>query len=187
MTPPAHAEPATAYKYSNIVEVTSAPDQDAPANWRSPKGWRIGILNGAGIALFVLCINIGTLVYASTRQNTAIDNSPNSKSDDNYGLMLPADAEGRKTLYSGDCNYVRNLNIGSHLLINILSTLLLAACNYAMQCLSAPTRQDIDQMHAQRRWLDIGVFSMHNLLKIGQNRRILWFLLAVTSLPLHLL
>jgi hypothetical protein len=74
-----------------------------------------------------------------------------------------------------------------HLLINILSSLLLAASNYAMQCLSAPTRRDIEKHHSKGWWLDIGVPSFHNLRVIPWNRSVPWYLLMISSLPLHLL
>ncbi|KAK2765090.1 hypothetical protein FQN54_008789 [Arachnomyces sp. PD_36] len=45
--------------------------------------------------------------------------------------------------------------MGLHLVINVLSTVILAATNYCMQCLGAPARADIDKAHAQRRWLEI--------------------------------
>lgn len=74
-----------------------------------------------------------------------------------------------------------------HLMVNILSTALLAASNYCMHCLSAPTRQDIDEAHSKRRWLDIGVPSIRNLRSISKARVFLWSLLAISSIPLHLL
>ena len=74
-----------------------------------------------------------------------------------------------------------------HLAINILSTLLLGASNYSMQCLSSPTRSDIDKAHSQGIWLDIGVPSVRNLRRLSTTRIVLWWLLAISSIPLHLL
>ena len=56
-----------------------------------------------------------------------------------------------------------------------------------MQCLSSPTRKDIDKAHAQHRWLDIGIPGVRNLGSISRSRRLLWGLLAFSSIPLHLL
>jgi hypothetical protein len=72
-------------------------------------------------------------------------------------------------------------------LINGLGTLLLAASNACMQCLSAPTRQDIDGAHAKHDWLDVGVISPRNLFRVKWWRSVLWFFLALSSIPLHLL
>ncbi|MCJ1431301.1 hypothetical protein MMC27_000652 [Xylographa pallens] len=85
------------------------------------------------------------------------------------------------------CSDSSQINTGLHLAINILSTLLLGAGNYTMQCLSAPTRAEVDQAHRQGLWLDIGVPSVRNIFRIGKGRVILWVLLGLTSLPLHLL
>ncbi|KAH7551297.1 hypothetical protein BM1_09613 [Bipolaris maydis] len=90
-------------------------------------------------------------------------------------------------LYEGDCGRVKVLNSAVHVLINILSTILFTASNYCMQCLSAPTRSAVDKAHMQSEWLDIGISSMRNLKHIKRQDLILWLLLAITSLPLHLL
>ena len=74
-----------------------------------------------------------------------------------------------------------------HVAINVLSTLLLGASNYSMQCLSSPTRREVDKAHSQGIWLDIGVPSVRNLRKLSTTRIVLWWLLAISSIPLHLL
>lgn len=56
-----------------------------------------------------------------------------------------------------------------------------------MQRLSAPTRQEVDRAHRAGRWLDIGAPSVKNLWSIGKTRLLIWILLAISSLPLHLL
>ncbi|KAE9403849.1 hypothetical protein BT96DRAFT_989840 [Gymnopus androsaceus JB14] len=88
-------------------------------------------------------------------------------------------------VYQGDCNTVDHLDIGIHLVINILSTLL-GASNYIMQSLSAPTRTEIDQVHERGSWLDIGVQSMRNLLYTSCWKQWTWISLAAFSIPLHL-
>jgi hypothetical protein len=131
------------------------------------KGWRFGILSGSLLASLVFCINASATIYGG------ID----SEKNDN----------GRKVLYEGDCERVRRINLGLHLIINALSTILLSASNYGMQCLSAPTRKEIDLAHSKRKWLDIGVLSVKNIRNISGKRAWLWFLLGASSLPLHLL
>lgn len=56
-----------------------------------------------------------------------------------------------------------------------------------MQCLSSPTRSEIDKAHGQGVWLDVGVPSVRNLRRLSTTRIVLWWLLAVSSVPLHLL
>jgi hypothetical protein len=132
------------------------------------KGWRFGILTGSLLSFTVLFINLAVIIAATTRKPTA-DQVP-----------------GRKTLFTGNCDHVKRLNSGIHVVINILSTLLLGASNYAMQFLSAPTRPEVDRAHARRLWLDIGAMSTHNLGRISRKRAVLWLILGVSSLPLHL-
>ncbi|KAA8652739.1 uncharacterized protein ATNIH1004_001644 [Aspergillus tanneri] len=89
-------------------------------------------------------------------------------------------------LYQGKCEVTNAWSTWLPVAINILSTAMLATSNYCMQCLSAPSRGDIDQAHSQGMWLDIGTFSARNLLLRSRKQQTLWLLLLVTSAPIHL-
>ncbi|RDW76904.1 uncharacterized protein DSM5745_06896 [Aspergillus mulundensis] len=128
-------------------------------------GWKFTLSLAAAACILVLSFNLGFLLWAVARHQLA----------DNRGV-----------LYEGDCDRVKRLSTGLHLLINVLSTTLLGASNYGMQCLCAPTRRDIDQVHKQGSYLDIGVPSLRNLSYIPTKRTLLWICLALSSLPLHL-
>ncbi|MCJ1376967.1 hypothetical protein MMC17_000057 [Xylographa soralifera] len=129
-------------------------------------GWRKGVTTAAITASVVFCINTGIAIWAATRTGTV---------------------DGIGVLYEGACSNSSQINTGLHLVINILSTLLLGASNYTMQCLSAPTRAEVDEAHKRGQWLDIGVPSVRNISRIGKGRALLWILLGLSSLPLHLL
>lgn len=100
-----------------------------------------------------------------------------------------ASGDNKGVILEKDCAEIKRLNTGLHVLINILGTILLSGSNYCMQCLSAPTREEIDKAHGnvKRRWLDIGVPSIRNVRYIKVRRMILWLLLGLSSVPLHLL
>ena len=91
------------------------------------------------------------------------------------------------TLQEGSCQRTKELSLWLHMAINVLSTLLLGASNYCMQCLTSPTRNEVDEAHAQGVWLDIGVPSVRNLTRIPRRRVMLWVVLAISGVPLHLL
>ncbi|KAF9885062.1 hypothetical protein FE257_000793 [Aspergillus nanangensis] len=131
--------------------------------WRV--GWRTSLLFTSLATLVVLGFNLGFLLWAVAHHTLHGD---------------------RGVLYEGNCSKVRKMSTGLHLLINILGTILLGASNYAMQSLCAPTRKDIDRVHAKGLWLDIGVHSPQNLLHFPWKRRLLWLALTLSSLPLHL-
>lgn len=95
--------------------------------------------------------------------------------------------KGVGLIYEGDCETVKTLDQWIHLLINLLSTGLLSASNYCMQLQGAPTRANINQAHQAGIWLDIGVPSLRNLRHLGWQRRCLWAILALSSVPIHLL
>ncbi|KAB8226516.1 hypothetical protein BDV33DRAFT_186594 [Aspergillus novoparasiticus] len=90
-------------------------------------------------------------------------------------------------LYQGSCSRTEGWKTGLHLLINILSTGLLAASNYVMQCLCAPSRAATDLVHATHGWLDIGTMSLRNFARMDNRRKILWVTLLMSSLPIHML
>ena len=104
-----------------------------------------------------------------------------------WGVTHYARFHGVATIYQGDCGFVKRLDLWLHLLINLLSTGMLMASNYCMQLQAAPTRKNLDKAHAAEDWLDIGVPSLRNLRYIGNWRRFSWLLLALSSLPVHLM
>ncbi|KAK0648169.1 hypothetical protein B0T16DRAFT_455664 [Cercophora newfieldiana] len=135
----------------------------------SLQGWRFGIWLNVICTISVLAINLGVTIWAL------------SSSDAN-------DGEIRRVLFQGNCAQVKKINTAGHAVINALSTLLLGASNYSMQCLAAPNRKDIDGAHKKQRWLNIGTHSMRNFKfsPVKFLRRCLWFLLLFSSMPLHL-
>lgn len=128
-------------------------------------GWR----GGARIAfigtVFTLIVNIVLMVYFTTA----------------FEKM-----DGFPVIYRGTCENAERQNLIWHLVLNVLSTGLLAASNYCMQLLSAPTRAQLDRAHAGGHWLDIGIPSIRNLRFVNWKRRGLWIALCFSSIPLHL-
>ena len=129
-------------------------------------GWRTGVTAGMITAFFVMLINTAVLCWVNAR------------------LQI---SNGVAIAFEGSCEEMSRISTWSHLAINVLSTLLLGANNMGMQCLSSPTRAEVDRMHAQGSWLTIGVPSIGNLGSISLLRSILWILLGLSSIPLHLL
>ncbi|KAF9640150.1 hypothetical protein BFW01_g11956 [Lasiodiplodia theobromae] len=140
-----------------------------PLTRRMPDGWRFGVTVGAALSLCTLIANIVVIAVASAIA---------SKNGHHSNIA---------TIRTGPCSDIDHIQFGIHLAINAVSTLLLGASNYCMQCLSAPTREDIDRAHGQGKWLDIGVPSMKNFSHIKSIKLLFWFLLALSSVPLHLL
>ncbi|RTE77655.1 hypothetical protein BHE90_007883 [Fusarium euwallaceae] len=135
--------------------------------FRFESGWRFGLFAGAASCAVVFIINLFTTIWAMKRDKK--------------------NKIGQPVLQEGPCSDMRYLNTGLHLVINALSSVMLAASNYGMQCISAPTRADVDKAHFEGKWMDIGVPSVHNLWRLPTKRVALWGLLMVSSLPLHLL
>lgn len=129
-------------------------------------GWRGGIALNAVLAGVVLLINVIILIWAG------------AKFKFNNGLA---------TVFSGSCSKARNLELVAHLFINILSTLLLGASNYAMQVAASPSRAEVDNAHRQQKWVDIGVFSFRNFKWVSRYRLATYGILVLSSVPLHFL
>ncbi|KAI7544392.1 hypothetical protein KC331_g6837 [Hortaea werneckii] len=133
---------------------------------RRLQGWRFGVTVSAWTAFTVLLLNLILTIYAGT-------------SYPHYG--------GLGLAFEGKCSTVNSWTTWLHVLINGLSSVLLSASNYTMQCLCSPTRKEIDQAHARGDWLDIGVPSVRNIWRMNWRRTGLWWLLALSSIPIHLL
>ena len=129
-------------------------------------GWYAGALASCFTALVVLAVNSSMIIYAAA--SYSIDN-------------------GIGTLFSGDCARAKTINSWLQLTVNILSTVLLGASNYCMQCLNSPTREEVNKAHSKGRFLHIGVSSIHNIRGISAGRKLLWLGLGLSAFPLHLM
>jgi hypothetical protein len=129
--------------------------------------WRTSLYMFVGLACAVFILNTGLLTWIVRTRGT----------NDGVGI-----------LYEASCDMTEKVNIGIHLLINILSSALLSASNYCMQCLSAPTRPEVEEAHRKGYWLDIGIPSLHNVVSssLARRKKLCWWILALSSLPLHL-
>lgn len=147
------------------LDSTPPPPTNARRWWPFyTQGWRFGAANCSISVIVVFFVNLVVTIWGSARKN----------------------APG-EVIFSGECNHISRINSYLHLLINLLSTLMLSSSNYCMQCLSAPTRKEVDSAHAKGVWLDIGIPSIRNLRFISKRRAVAWCLLGLSSLPLHLL
>lgn len=104
-----------------------------------------------------------------------------------YIMLYIPKMNGFPVVYRGTCPQAEKINRDVHVAINALSTLALGASSYCMQLLSAPTRATIDRAHSSGGWLDIGVTSLRNLRCLGWGKGLVLTLLALSSLPLHLI
>lgn len=148
---------------------TNSDQQSSPNETRD---WIKGVVICTWIIALVLALNIILTVIAA-------------------GIVYTKDASQAfafGSLYTGNCSVAKKWSTGLHVLINILSTAMLGASNYCMQCLASPSRAEVDEAHRQRTWLSIGVPNIVDLLRYKKGRRrCLGFILLITSLPIHLM
>ncbi|KAE8356321.1 hypothetical protein BDV28DRAFT_165265 [Aspergillus coremiiformis] len=130
-------------------------------------GWRFGATASCILVGICLALNVAATIYIR------VTYPPNSE---NLGIMQES-----------SCKHIRSVDSKLHYALNVIASVLVGASNYNMQCLTAPTRDEVDRAHAKRRWLDIGVHSIRNLAFIGPVKVMLWLALLLSSLPLHLL
>jgi hypothetical protein len=128
-------------------------------------GWKLGVCLGSAAAAIVLVANIAILAWIY------------SKFEANGGSA---------TIYSGTLNKMRKISTWSHLAINILSTILLAASNNCMECLVASTRAELDSAHRNKEWLQIGLPGMRTLFRVSKSRNFVWIILLITSFLVNL-
>ncbi|KAK5739626.1 hypothetical protein LTR17_005110 [Elasticomyces elasticus] len=151
---------------TSLIQPFEIDEGGARKHPRSRGKWRITTALGALAALIVLCANITLLIWSHTTHKTT--------------------GQGSVIVYTGSCDKTKHVTLWADLAINILSTILLSASNSCGQLLSAPTRDDIDAAHARSTWLDIGIQSTRNLRHIPGRRRFMWWMIGLSSVPLHL-
>jgi len=141
--------------------------QDKPKT--SFSGWRMGALLNFILLATCLTLELIMLIVAEVQDRR----QSNSGSDG--------------VLYSGDCRTINRLTVSIALIVNIIATAMIASSNYMMQCLIAPTASELQKAHANLRYLRIGVSSPMNLEHISWRKALMWCLMALTSVPVHLL
>lgn len=115
-------------------------------------GWRkTAVINTVIVGIFATA-NLSTLIWSLTKNGLYENN----------------------TFRADECSKISLLNTFLHLLLNIASSLIIASSNFFMQVLNSPTRAEVDQAHARKRWLEIGVPSFRNA-SISQPNS-LWFI-----------
>lgn len=131
-----------------------------------PLKWKTCVYASSASVLAVLIVNVAVTAWASA-------------------TFVRTDGIG--TAYEGNCSVTTAWARWLHIGINVLSSVLLSCSNYCMQLLVAPTRREVDRAHSKNVWLQIGVPSVRNLYYVSSRRIMLWWLLALSSIPLHLL
>nr|UPM17953.1 putative multipass membrane protein [Hypoxylon sp. CO27-5] len=90
--------------------------------------------------------------------------------------------------YGGGCDggSVSQVNTVLHLLINIISTLVLASSNFFMQVLNSPSREELNKAHLKGSWMGIGIPSVRNAFSVSRFKTWCWICLFISSIPMHL-
>lgn len=153
----------TTYTLLSVAEINGTPKTH---NVRVHDSQLLFFTASSTITFVVLVLNIGLLIWSATK----------------FGIH-----NGTTVVYTGSLSEVERLSLWSHLGINIISTLVLAASNSCMQRLNAPTRGDVDKAHNNGQRLDFGVLSIRNFGFMTTGKLWLWFVLALSTIPLHLL
>jgi hypothetical protein len=128
-------------------------------------GWRAGLLRAFLASLLALIANICVFAWLLRRNN-------------------PEDGTG--TIHTATCGEVSTMETGIKAALNVVSTLILGASTYAMQGTTSPTRDEVDAAHRKGKWLEIGTQSWRNLSYVSRRHATIWSVLALSSLPLHL-
>ncbi|KAK5062496.1 hypothetical protein LTR84_004569 [Exophiala bonariae] len=132
-------------------------------------GWRLGALLSCVLLIFCLSIECALLIAANAFQNEMYQ-------------------EGyQNVLWEGSCTITKRWTTFASLVINFIATLTISSSNYVMQCLSAPSERELAIAHDNGRSLQLGVSSPSNLRWLSGQKVFLWWLLSLSSIPVHLL
>jgi hypothetical protein len=91
--------------------------------------------------------------------------------------------------FEGTCDggSAAKLNVGLHLMLNVVSMAVFASSNFFMQVLNSPSREEVDAAHAGGTYLGIGVPSVRNAFRVSHFKTVSWLVLLFSSIPVHLL
>ncbi|KAF5860649.1 hypothetical protein ETB97_001282 [Aspergillus alliaceus] len=158
--------------YANSARADSDDDAASPSKEeknrpRTGYEWRNGAFICFAVTIAILLLNLVLTVIAASRARGS-----------SHSFL-------GESIFEGDCAKVKHWSTGFHLLINVLGTILLGASSYCMQCLSAPSRDDVNQLHACGKWVDIGTPSVTNLRFMRSAQIVWWCLLLLSSVPFH--
>lgn len=129
-------------------------------------GWRGGVAYNTLLALLILVVGIVNLVLVVTRTGKF---------------------SGQLAIYAGDCATATRINIGVHVVINVFTVVLLAGANYVFQVLTSPTRAEVSEAHDRKRWLDIGVTSLRNLVHVSRFRAALGAVTLLVAIAIQVM
>jgi hypothetical protein len=158
-----------------------------PKHRTTISGWRRLAIWNIGVMILLTLLLCGFTVAAILKTDISQIDEPNFDSSNDNGRG--AAVRNAFLFHSSPCcePTARIVNTVLHLLVNALSSAVLASSNFFSQVLSSPTRTEVDMWHAQGRSLDVGVLSWRNALRLSPFKTIAWVALLITSLPLHLL
>lgn len=152
---------------------TNAPQ--SASQWprkKTRQGWRYGVVCAAAATCTVLLINVLFAIVTA-----AVLRGKPERWESGSAILL-----------EGSSKQVHAWSIALHLIINGFSSVVLGGSNYTMQCLAAPSREEVDHAHEEGNTLDIGTQSIRNVFgRISWKRSVAWWMLAISSVPMHLL
>ncbi len=93
----------------------------------------------------------------------------------------------RNVLFEGSCSVATRWTPWTALVLNFIATLTMSSSNYVMQCLSSPSESELRQAHKNGRSLQLGASSPSNFTYLSCRKTTLWWLLGLSSIPVHLL
>lgn len=134
------------------------------ASWNARlPGWQSGVAAFSILAAVTLVLNISALAWAATH----FDDYPYA------------------TIALGTYDEMSKMSGRIHFCISILSTVLLAGSNHCIQCLSSPTREEVDAAHSRGTHLKIGILSWRNISARGKMSLCHAVLLLSSRIALH--
>ncbi|KAJ5094409.1 hypothetical protein N7456_010270 [Penicillium angulare] len=162
-------------QYQIINEIETSDPESAPNSINDrPEVRRKWI---KGLRLCVLGVVLAFIAHLALLLKLAADSAANG-----YGWSSLTSA-----VYKGDCDSAHQMATGLHVLVNVIVLALTGASSYCCQILSAPSRARIDYAHSKRVWVSIGASSFSNIWYAPLWRKVLWFLVWGTSIPVQLL
>ena len=147
----------------------------AEAKKRRDSGWKKGVWYDFWWTFTIFWVHIGFVIWGHFFYQES------NSYWENFGFRILASAT--------DCNSLSQLRTGLSFLFNILAAILPIFAGNTLLALASPTRKQLDECHESGQYMDIGTHSFSNIRKpfIPWKQKILWGILALLTLPFHVL
>ncbi len=158
---------------SLLTEESGSANKTKEESW----SWKQGLWLDFWMTLSIFLALAGFFIWAEVQMR----HQPGASAWGLYGFNVLSKAT--------DCDQLKQQRTGLSFAVNFLAAVTGLFSSHSLQVLSAPTRKQLNACHKAKKYMEVGVQSLHNVVsrRLGWWKTSLWLALMIMALPFHLL